>query len=269
MAAHSCSGRCGKPISALTFPATRLRYLLRKLLLAGRYFSPVTGAMGEQEPTAFRQRRYEVPPGATDLLLVRHGASEAYLDGNLFPLVGGHGDPPLSAEGKEQAERVCTRLAAAGVDAIYVTNLRRTAQTAAPLAEQLGLDAKVEPDLREVYLGEWEGGLFRKMVAEGHPISLLMTAEERWDVIPGAEPAAELEHRVRSAIERLAAAHPGQRVAAFTHGGVIGQALALASGSRPFAFLGAENTSISRIVITADRWIVRSFNDIAHLDGLS
>jgi 2,3-bisphosphoglycerate-dependent phosphoglycerate mutase len=243
-----------------------LAYLPRRLLVAGRYFSPVTDTATDQEPTAFRQQRYEIPPGATDLLLVRHGASEAYLDGTLFPLVDGHGDPPLSAEGKQQAALVCMRLAAAGVDAIYVSNLRRTAETAAPLAGQLGLDLRVEPDLREVYLGEWEGGIFRKMVAEGHPISLRMAAEERWDVIPGAEPAAELERRVRSAIERLAAAHPGQRVAAFTHGGVIGQAIALASASRPFAFLGAENTSISRIVVTTDRWIVRGFNDTAHLD---
>jgi 2,3-bisphosphoglycerate-dependent phosphoglycerate mutase len=229
----------------------------------------VTGEVSEQEPIAFRQRRYEVPPGATDLLLVRHGASEAYLDGTLFPLVGGHGDPPLSAEGKEQADLVGARLAAAGVDVIYASNLRRTTETAAPLAGRLGFDVQVEPDLREVYLGEWEGGIFRKMVAEGHPISLRMAAEERWDVIPGAEPAAELEQRVRGAIDRMGAAHPGQRVAAFTHGGVIGQALALASGSRPFAFLGAENTSISRIVITGDRWIVRGFNDTAHLDGAS
>lgn len=198
---------------------------------------------------------------------MRHGASEAYLEGSLFPLVDGHGDPPLSAEGQQQAAQVCTRLAAARVDALYITNLRRTAETAAPLAAQLRLNLQVETDLREVYLGEWEGGIFRKMVAEGHPISLRMTAEERWDVIPGAESAADLAGRVRSAIERLATAHPGQRVAAFTHGGVIGQALALASGSRPFAFLGAENASISRIVVTADRWIVRGFNDTAHLDA--
>ena len=65
----------------------------------------------------------------------------------------------------------------------------------------------------------------------------------------------------------MAARHPGQRVAAFTHGGVIGQALALAAASRPFAFLGAENTSVSRLVITSELWIVRGFNDTAHLDG--
>jgi 2,3-bisphosphoglycerate-dependent phosphoglycerate mutase len=217
-------------------------------------------------PASFRQRRFEPPPEATELVLVRHGESEAYVDGTPFPLVGGHGDPPLSPQGADQARRVCARLASAAIDAIYVTTLRRTAQTAAPLAGQLGVDPRVEPGLREVYLGEWEGGVLRKMMADGNPVSLRVLAEERWDVIPGAEPAAEFAGRVRDAIARLAAAHPGQRVAAFTHGGVIGEALAQASGSRPFAFLGADNASISRLVITGDRWILRSFNDTAHLD---
>ena len=215
------------------------------------------------------QRRYEVPADATDLLLVRHGASAPYVDGRPFDLVDGHGDPPLSPDGVAQAELVCARLAATGVDAIYVSTLRRTAATAAPLAAQLGLTAEVDADLREVLLGEWEGGVFRKNVADGHPIAVRMLAEERWDVIPGAESSEALAHRVRAAVERIAAAHRGCRVAAFTHGGVIGQALAMASGSRAFAFLGAENTSISRLVIAGDRWIVRGFNDTAHLDAVT
>ncbi len=220
-----------------------------------------------QGPASYRQSRFRPPPGATELDLVRHGESEVYLDGTLFPLVGGHGDPPLSSEGREQAERVCARLSAESISAIYVTTLCRTAQTAAPLAERLGLDVTVDAGLREVYLGEWEGGRYRKMVADGHPTAQQVFAEERWELIPGAEPSAAFAERVRAAIERLAAAHPGERVAAFTHGGVIGQALALASGSRPFAFIGADNASISRLIITAGRWIVRSFNDTAHLDG--
>jgi probable phosphoglycerate mutase len=227
----------------------------------------VTEASGEAERTAFMQRRYEVPADATDLLLVRHGASAPYVDGNPFDLADGHGDPPLSADGIAQSALVCARLAASGVAAIYVSTLRRTAQTAAPLAAAVGLVPQVEADLREVHLGEWEGGSFRKHVADGHPIAVRMLAEERWDVIPGAESSDALASRVHAAIGRIAAVHPGERVAAFTHGGVIGQALALASGSRPFAFLGAENTSISRLVIIGDRWIVRSFNDTAHLDG--
>jgi probable phosphoglycerate mutase len=224
------------------------------------------GPEPEAEPPAFRQRPFQVPPGATDLLLVRHGQSQAYVHGTLFDLVDGQGDPPLSAEGEQQARKVGARLAGPGVDAIYVSTMRRTAQTAAPLAGALGLTPTVEAGLREVHLGDWEGGVFRKNVAEGHPIALRMLAEERWDVIPGAESSAALGARVRTAIERIAAAYPGGRVAAFTHGGVIGQALALATGSRPFAFTGAENASISRLVITADRWIVRGYNDAAHLD---
>jgi len=200
------------------------------------------------------------------LLLVRHGQSQAYVHGTLFDLVDGQGDPPLSAEGEQQARKVGGRLAERGVDAIYVSTMRRTAQTAAPLADELGLAPAVDAGLREVHLGEWEGGVFRKNVAEGHPIALRMMTEERWDVIPGAEPAEAFTGRVRAAIERIAASHPGQRVAAFTHGGVIGQALALATASRPFAFTGAENASISRLVITPERWIVRGYNDTAHLD---
>ncbi len=204
-----------------------------------------------------------------DLLLVRHGESEAYRDGTPFALVGGHSDPALSPLGRQQADRIRARLATVGINAIYVTTLRRTAQTAQPLAERLGLGLRVEAALREVYLGEWEGGLFRKMVAAGHPVSQRMFAEERWDAIPGAEPAAAFADRVRAAITRLAASHHGERVAAFTHGGVIGQALALASRSRPFAFIGADNASVSRLVISGDRWLVRVFNDTAHLDGLA
>jgi probable phosphoglycerate mutase len=214
----------------------------------------------------FHQHRFQPPPGATEVVLVRHGQSAAYVDGRPFPLVAGQGDPPLSELGAEQARRVSTRLSTADIGAIYVTTLRRTAQTAAPLAAQLGLDCQVEAGLREVHLGEWEGGLYRKMVAQGHPASRRSVAEERWDAIPGAEPAADFAARVGAAITGIAAAHPDRRVAVFTHGGAIGQALALASQSRPFAFIGADNASISRLVITSERWIVRCFNDTAHLD---
>jgi 2,3-bisphosphoglycerate-dependent phosphoglycerate mutase len=228
----------------------------------------MTTQQGERAD-AYRQRTFPVPDGALDLLLVRHGQSEAYVEGKPFPLVDGHGDPPLSELGRSQALRVRDRLAEAGIDAIYVTTLRRTAQTAGPLAERLGLTPAVEPELREVYLGEWEGGLYRKMVADFHPIAQRMFAEERWDVIPGAESLVSFDGRVKAAIGRIAAEHPGQRVAVFTHGGVIGQALALATGSRPFAFNAADNASVSRVIVTSPTWYIRTFNDTAHLDGLT
>ncbi|GAB2925574.1 histidine phosphatase family protein [Nonomuraea fastidiosa] len=217
------------------------------------------------EPVEYRQHRFRTPPGATEVLLVRHGESEPARPDRPFPLVDGQGDPALAPEGREQAERVALRLAAEPIDAIYVSTLRRTSETAAPLAARLGLTPVVEPELREVHLGEWEGGLLRRMVAEGHPLARRMSAEERWDVIPGAEPAAAFSARVRKALEKLAGAHPDQRIVVVTHGGVIAEALAAASGSRPFAFLGVDNASVSHLVLTEKRWILRRFNDTAHL----
>jgi len=215
--------------------------------------------------TGYRQHRFVPPPGACEILLVRHGESQPAYPGSPFPLTDGRADPELAPEGAEQAERVAQRLAGQRIDAIYVTSLRRTEQTAQPLARRLGLVPNVERQLREVGLGEWES-IYRLKVAENGPLAQRVWAEGRWDVIPGAEPAAEFAARVRGALERLAAAHPGQRLAVFTHGGVIGQAMALASGSRVFAFIGADNGSVSYLVITGGEWIIRGFNDTAHLD---
>jgi probable phosphoglycerate mutase len=182
-----------------------------------------------------------------------------------FALVNGQGDPELTRAGRDQADRVAARLAGEPITAIYVTTLRRTAETAAPLAARLGIVPVVVAGLREVHLGEWEAGVFRLRVAEGHPIAKRIAEEERWDVIPGAEPAEEFAARVRNALTRLGDRHPDQTVAVFTHGGVIGRALAEATSSRPFAFGGADNGSISYLVVTPDRWILRTFNDTAHL----
>ena len=156
-----------------------------------------------------------------------------------------------------------------------MTTLRRTHETAAPLAAALGLTPIVEPDLREVHLGDWEGGMIRVRAAAGDPLFARIFVEERWDVIPGAEPSEEFAARTMGAIERIAAAHPGGRVVAVTHGGVIGQLLCAATGSRGFAFGGADNASISEIVMdvvqrgdapSRRRIVLRRYNDTSHLD---
>ena len=219
------------------------------------------------EPRTYPQHRFTPPPGATEVVLVRHGESQPAIADRPFELVDGHGDPALSPEGREQAVKVCARLAGERIDAIYVSKLRRTTETADALATSLGLTPTVDPDLHEVFLGDWEGGAFRKHVADGDPIAARMLTEERWDVIPNAEPADAFAGRVRRAISRIAAAHPGQRVAVFAHAGTIGQILAQATGSRPFALGGSDNASISHLVVAGDRWIVRRFNDTTHLEG--
>jgi 2,3-bisphosphoglycerate-dependent phosphoglycerate mutase len=221
-------------------------------------------------PEGIRQHRFVPPPGATTVLLVRHGESMPEHPDRPFPERDGHGDPPLAPEGREQARRIGERLAAehrAGlaVDAVYVTSLQRTHETAAPLLEHLDHTAREVPELREVHLGEWEGS-FRARVSGGDPIFGRVLTEERWDVIPGAEPVEDFAARLRAGIEAIASSHPDGRVVAVVHGGVIGQLLAMATGSTGFAFVGADNGSISELVVQADGvWRVRRYNDIAHL----
>ena len=217
-------------------------------------------------PQEYRQFRFTLPEGATDVLLVRHGESAAARLDRPHPTVDGHSDPDLASIGREQAERLADRLAHEHIDAIYVSTLRRTAQTAAPLAARLGIEPLVEPDLREVFLGEWEGVAFRKYVSEKHPLAVRMLAERRWDLIPGAESNEALGARVGAALERIVAAHPGQRVVVVAHGGVIGQCLAHATGTSPFSFMGADNASISQLVAMPKPLVVRRYNDTAHLD---
>ena len=231
--------------------------------------TPVTGddpAATPGSPRRFPQGRFTAPAGACELLLVRHGQSEDAVEGRPFDRFQGHADPHLSALGRGQAERVGARLAAEDIDAIYVTSLRRTAETAAPLAARLGVEPEVEHDLREIYLGEWEGWVFEQKFVDRDPVALQMISEQRWDLVPGGEPMEEFSARVRAGIGRIAGRHPDQRVVVVVHGGTIGEVLAQASGSTPWAFVGADNASLSHLVVMASRWVVRRFNDTTHLD---
>lgn len=213
----------------------------------------------------YRQHRFVSPVGSTDILLVRHGESAPANPDRPFPLVDGHGDPPLHEDGHVQAHQVAERLRHEQIQAIYVSNLQRTVQTAVPLAQMLNLEPIVLPDLKEVHLGDYEGGLYRKKVAENDPTLRRAMREHRWDLIPGAETNEGFEQRLRSAISRISQAHPDQLVAAFVHGAVIGQIVSTATGSRPMSFLGADNGSITHIVVAKSRIHVRRFNDTSHL----
>ena len=216
-------------------------------------------------PEGFRQHRFSPPPGSTTVLLVRHGESAPAHPDQPFALRDGHGDPELDPVGVAQAELVGARLSGERVDAIYVTTLRRTHETAAPLAQRLGIAPVVEADLREVFLGEWEGGALRARAAAGDPIFDEIFRQERWDVIPGAEPLEEFDARTRRGLQRIVDAHPDGRVVAVVHGGVIGQLLHNVTHSRRFAFAGADNASISEIVVTPERSVLRRYNDTSHL----
>jgi len=213
------------------------------------------------------QHDYSRPPKAIEIVLVRHGASQAAVEGQPFELLEGQADPPLSPAGELQARAVAARLRDEPLEALYITSLCRTAQTAAPLAALTGLEPVVVPELREVHLGELDGGAFRIAVHAGDPRVAEVFAQQRWDVIEGAERMEDLAGRTRAGIDRIVAATTaGATVAAVVHGGVIGELCRQASDSRPFAFTHADNGSLTRLIVFPDgRWWLRSFNETEHL----
>jgi len=216
---------------------------------------------------SFEQVPYTPPPGATEVVLVRHGASAAAVAGVPFPVVDGRADPPLSEAGQRQAQAVADRLAHEPLRRAFVSPLRRTHETAAAFTQATGLEPETVEDLTEVFLGEFDGGEYRVRVGRNDPIIQQVFAEQRWDAIPGAESLDDLGRRVRGAVEHIVAeTGPDGSAVAFAHGAVIGELCRQATESRPFAFVHSDNGSISRIVVGADgRWLLRSFNDVSHL----
>jgi 2,3-bisphosphoglycerate-dependent phosphoglycerate mutase len=221
--------------------------------------------MSNEHPQPF----FEAPPGACRIVLVRHGQSMPFREGSPFPLVDGHGDPALSPRGLWQAEQVAERLADEPIEAIYVSSLTRTHQTAAPLAGRLGIKPVVEPDLREIYLGEFEGGLIRQATAEGHPAIQKMHETGEWGHVPGAETNEALRARTVAVIARLASAHTDQMIAAVVHGGVIGALLGHATGAHQRTFIASRNGSLAYLYVTPEAWFVRSYNDASHIGPLT
>ncbi|MDA8394903.1 MAG: histidine phosphatase family protein [Candidatus Dormibacteraeota bacterium] len=211
----------------------------------------------------FRPTRYRPPAGATRALLVRHGLQAAYRPHEDSTH---QGDPPLAPGGQRQAQRLAARLAEAGVSAICTSPARRARETAEPLARLLELRPRVVEGLREVGLGEWEGGTVHQRVREKDPAWARVLETERWDAIPGAETNEELHSRVARALLEVREEFRGQVVAVFTHDGVIAAALALAARASSFAFASSDHGSISELVLESEgSWRVRSFNDTSHL----
>ena len=193
-----------------------------------------------------------------ELLLIRHALPE-----RIETEDGSPADPPLSAIGRTQAERMARWLAAEKIGAIYASPMRRARETADPLAAALGLEAAIDADFVEM----------DHLSATYVPLELLKAEDyPRWQALiqqGGLYAGVDLvafRRNVVASVERAIAANPGGRVAIVCHGGVInawaGHVLGIAD---PF-FLDAAYTSVSRFLAasTGER-SVRSLNETAHL----
>lgn len=209
--------------------------------------------------------------GGTELYFVRHG--DALPDQDEIVL-GDYDAQALSDLGRRQAQALARRLALYTISAIYSSPMGRSVQTARPLAEALGLEVVIDDDLREVELGpiggEAEGltdpaavaALLRQRLRE---IAEVAVTGGDWSVIPGSEPRAAMRARITAAVARIHAAHPGERVAVFSHGGLINAYFAALLDLDRDYFFPAANTSVSVARVLGERRLLMALNDITHL----
>jgi glucosyl-3-phosphoglycerate phosphatase len=177
---------------------------------------------------------------AVRVVLVRHGQSQ----GNAAARFEGQTGPGLTALGHAQAAAIADGLVAryGRPDLVLASDLVRVTETAAPYLARTGLDAVVDPRLREASVGSWSGRTFVDVAAE-FPDAI--RALRRGEDIRrgGGETFAELRARVGAALDdavarfRDAPAGSGHTVVVFTHGGPIRVATARALGLPPAGHL--------------------------------
>ena len=152
-----------------------------------------------------------------ELILIRHAESEWNAAGRWQ----GHADPPLSLRGRAQAEALAKSFDTPDVAAIYVSDLGRACETAAPLAAKLGLRPRVDAAFRELDVGRWSG-LTREQI-EANDAELLAAFDTGDPAVRpgGGETRGELRQRARECVALIAHAHRGERVVVVTHLGFI------------------------------------------------
>jgi 2,3-bisphosphoglycerate-dependent phosphoglycerate mutase len=201
------------------------------------------------------------------LYLIRHGQSDFDSEEMLSTPRGEQFDPPLSALGREQAEKLARRLLVMDPPAVvYTSAMRRTRETIAPYVAATGTNAREDADLIEAHIGEWERVSFRDILAsDSSMLHRLRHQEPLWRNAPGVEQLAPFRARVNGAIEGILERHPEGNVVVVCHGGVINAYLAPILGIDHEMFFLPENTSLNGVVVDGDVRRIRFLNDVLHL----
>lgn len=150
----------------------------------------------------------------TELLLIRHGETDWNVEGRYQ----GQSDVPLNDRGHAQAVKLAGELKDAQVDAIYSSDLARAQGTAEVLAEVANAPLVLDPRLREIHQGLWEGMLFQDIQQKYAEAFELRKQDPLKVAPPEGETVGQLRSRVLAALRDILQAHPDGRVAVVSHG---------------------------------------------------
>jgi len=203
----------------------------------------------------------------TRILLIRHGR----VAWNARSAYTGWTDLPLDEQGEMEAGLLAGRLKAVRLSAVYCSGLVRAARTAEIIAGPRGLAVRLEPDVREINYGEWEGlGEDDIRRAYGDDLFDSWAADPENTRIPGGETFGELRDRAQPAVARIAARHPGETAAVVAHKSVnrvlICCWLGLPVGR--YKQIEQENGAINAAVFDGNRVVVETVNDVCHVTEL-
>lgn len=203
----------------------------------------------------------------TELLLIRHGET----DFNRQLRFQGHIDIPLNANGHAQAERLAARLADEPLDAVITSDLQRARQTAAPLLRARSLPHQADAAWREQAFGVLEGLDAATIRAQQPELWAQWSRYEADAAPPGGESYRQFHARVWAALSALAGAHPEQRLAVVTHGGVLDMVW---RGVHQLPLCGPRacaipNTGLNRLRLDGAQAVILHWADDGHLAGMA
>jgi glucosyl-3-phosphoglycerate phosphatase len=152
---------------------------------------------------------------ATRVIIWRHGRTEW----NVVARFQGQADVPLDEVGCAQAARAAEVLAAYRPTSLYSSDLSRSYQTAAVLAERTGLEITTDKRLREIHVGSWEGLVGEEVRAANPELARRLWAGEDVRRSPTGESPREVAERMAEALTEIAeAAEEHSTVVVVTHG---------------------------------------------------
>ena len=149
----------------------------------------------------------------TRLIIVRHAQSES----NKAKFYAAATNVNLTEFGREQAEKTAAFLQAYHIDRAYSSPMVRVIQTAKPIIRDRGISLEIEPNLREINGGIWEGLSYQEIETCYHHERELWYNDFINCICPGGDSVYELYQRVKSAFEKIIEENRGKTVLVASH----------------------------------------------------